>query len=93
MRKGSNSIADPINPEQLRHRIGLLGTGLMMIAFRHTDRTALQGITPQLMQRYLAYLLGEYCWQLVGKDADGRTITTPAWNQLIAYEWQIRRKA
>ena len=93
MKKGSTSIPEPANPEQLRHRIGLLGTGLMCLAMRNPNRVFLQGLTPQTFQSYLSYILGDYVWQLTGRSSEGYTVAKPSWDQLLVYEHEIRRKA
>ena len=93
MRKGSSSVPEPINPEQLRKRIMLLGTGLMCLGMRHSNRTFLQGLTPQTFQSYLSYLLGDHVYQLTGRSAEGHTVASPSWSQLLVYELEIRRKA
>lgn len=93
MKKGAASVAEPANPEQLRHRITLLGTGLMCLAIRNPNRAYLQGLTPQNFQAYLSYLLGDFVWQLTGRSSEGMTVAKPSWQQLLIYEIEIRKKA
>lgn len=93
LKKGSNSIEEPKNPEQLRRRVKILGIGLMMLGLRHTNKAFLQNMTPQLFEDYLTYLLSEHCYYMQGKSAEGYTITGPSWAQLLIYEFQVRRKA
>lgn len=92
VRKQGATVPEPTNPEQLRRRLALSFTGIMFMAFRHTNRLTIQGVTPQLVQSYCEYLLGEYVWGLVAKDAEGRTISTPSWDLVLAYDLAIRRK-
>ena len=93
LRRAAGTTSDPNNPEQLRKRICLMGVGLMMLGMRHTNRRELQGMSPQVFQSYLNYLLGDYVWMLVAKDPQGRTVSCPSWLQLLSYEYQIRKKA
>ena len=93
MRKSGTTVQPPTGPESLRSRVGLLGNGLIMLGLRHTNRPMLADLTPQLFQAYVGYLLGEWVYGLVGKDSDGTVIATPAWNQVLAYELQVRRRA
>ena len=93
LRKGGTTVPEPTNPEQLRRRIKLMGVGLMMLGMRHSNRPGLQGISPQDMEDFLSYLLGEFVWQLTGKASDGSTVMTPAWSQLLIYEFSIRKRA
>lgn len=64
----------------------------MMLGLRHTNRATLQGLTPQDVEDYLGYLLGDFVWQLTGKSSEGATVLTPAWSQVLLYEFQIRRQ-
>ena len=93
LKKGGGSAAEPHNSESLRKRITIMGVCLMWLGIRHTNRSYLQDINPQLFQDYLTYLLGDFCWQLTGKAADGSTVMTPAWSQLLIYEFSIRKQA
>ena len=86
-------MAEPANPEQLRHRVSLLGAGLMCLAIRNPNRAYLQGLTPQTFQAYLSYLLGDFVWQLTGRSSDGQRVAKPSWSQLLVYEHEIRKKA
>jgi hypothetical protein len=92
MRKGHSTVPEPVNPEQLRKRVMVLGTGLMCLGLRHSNRAFLQGMTPQTFQNYLSYLLGDYVYQLTGKSAEGHTVAAPSWSQLLVYELEIRKK-
>jgi len=93
MRKGGQTVEEPKNAEQLRKRLKVLSLGLMFLGLRHTNRAVIQGINPQLFEDYVTYLLGEHCFAMQGKTAEGYVITGPSWNQLLVYEFQVRRKA
>ena len=93
LKKGGTVVPEPGNPEVLRRRLKILFTGLMFLSLRHTNRLWLQGLTPQDAESYLSYLLGEHVWLLTGRAADGSTVSTPQWNQLLVYEHSIRKKA
>ena len=70
-----------------------MGLGLMFLGLRHSNRAYLQGMTPQLFEDYLSYLLSEHCYYLQGKTAEGYAISGPSWAQLLIYEIQVRKKA
>jgi hypothetical protein len=93
MKKGAQQVEEPKNPEALRKRLKLLGLGLMFLGIRHSNRPYLQGLTPQLFEDYLTYLLSEHCYYLQGKSAEGYNISGPSWAQLLIYELQVRKKA
>jgi len=93
VKKQSSSVPLPANPEELRRRIHLLGTGLIMLGLRHTNRVELQKINPGDFHKYLDYLLGDHCYNMVAKSAEGYTIAAPPWALIIAYEHALRKKA
>jgi hypothetical protein len=83
----------PSDTEMLRHRIILLGTAWMFTSSHQTSRGSLAGITPQLFQQYLQYLLGEFVLGMINKGPAGNIIHSPAWHLLISYEYAVRAKA
>ena len=93
IKKTSGSIPEPATPEQLRRRIQLSFTALMYMALRHTNRSEIQNITPQVGHSYLQYLLGEHVWELVAKDGNGMTVSAPSWSHVLSYDMAIRKKA
>ena len=93
LKKGGTSVPEPSNPEALRRRIKLMGTLMMWLGIRHSNRPTLQNLNPQDFEDFLGYLLGEHVWLLTGKAADGSTVATPSWSQLLVYEAAIRRRA
>lgn len=93
LRRTVADIADPANPEELRARLAVMFNGLMMVALQHSNRSELQGFTPMFTQAYCQYLLGEHCWLLVAKDADGKVIAAPQWSLVVRYEMAIRKRA
>ena len=73
--------------------MGISFNALMFLGLRHTNRSFIQNITPQLAPRYCEYLLGEHVWGLIAKDPNGLTISAPSWNLVLAYDAAIRKKA
>ena len=93
LKKSAQASDEPKNPEQLRKKIKVLTTGLMFLATKHSNRKFIQGINPQLGEDYVTYLLSEHCFLLQGRTAEGFCIPGPSWQQLLVYEFQVRRKA
>ena len=91
--KVSSKVPLPADTEALRHRIVLLGTAWMFVASHQTNRSSLMGLTPQLFQEYLQYLLGDFVLGMILRDGRGYMINSPAWDLLITYEFSIRAKA
>jgi hypothetical protein len=93
IKKGSNTVAMPNNPEELRRRLSVLCHGLIMISLRHTNRYELQGITPGLFEKYKTYILGEHVLGLQAKDMVGESVAKPPWHLVMSYEHAIRKAA
>jgi hypothetical protein len=91
--KVASKVPLPADTEALRHRVILLGTAWLFISFHQTNRSSLVGLSPQLFQQYLAYLLGEHVHGLLLRDGRGTEIQAPAWHLLITYEFSVRKKA
>ena len=93
IKKGSNTVPMPNNPEDLRRRLSVMCHGLIMISLRHTNRHELQGITPGLFEKYKTYLLGEHVLGLQAKDMMGDPVAKPPWHLVMSYEHAIRKAA
>jgi hypothetical protein len=93
VKKQSSTVPLPSNPEELRRRIHLLGTGLIMLGMRHTNRQELADLNPGEFHRYLDYLLGDHCYNMVAKSSEGYTIAAPPWALIVSYEHALRKKA
>jgi len=91
--KSSNTIPLPHSAEELRARITLLGRAWAFVGFQQTNCDYLKGVTPQLWQEYLDYLLGEHVWGLKAKDENGLESCAPPWSLLLSYEHAVRKKA
>ena len=57
IKKGSNSVALPTIPEQLRLRLTVMHNALAMIKLKHTGRAELADIKADLFEKYKDYLL------------------------------------
>ena len=77
VKKGTNTVPMPSNPEELRRRLSIMCNGIIMLAMRHANRYELQGITPGLFEKYKAYILGEHVLGLQAKDTAGEMVSKP----------------
>jgi hypothetical protein len=91
--KVSTSIAMPASTEELRTRVTLLGMSWLLAGYQQTHRAYLAGLTPQLWQRYLKYLMGKFVLGLVAVGGNGAMVSAPTWSQLLEYEHAIRVEA
>ena len=62
-----STIPLPSNPEELRIRVVVMGNAWIFVSVAHSNRAYLKGVTPQIFQEYLDYLLGENVMGLVAK--------------------------
>jgi len=93
IKKGSNTVPMPNNPEELRRRLSVMCHAFIMLSLRHTNRHELQGITPGLFEKYKSYILGEHVLGLQAKDMAGESVAKPPWHLVMAYEHAIRKAA
>jgi hypothetical protein len=90
-KRDSCQVPLPNNPEQLRRRIKILGHAHMFLGLKFTNREWIQGLTPQVFEDYLTYLLGEHVYGMTAKDHEGRIVSSPAWHHVLGYELAIRK--
>ena len=86
-------VSLPRDPEELRKRIALLGTTWIFMSFQQTHKFYFKGLTPQVFNEYLEYLLGDFVLKLTAHGASGARISAPAWALLLSYEHALRKKA
>ncbi len=67
-----------------------MGVAWQFVSSQQTHRSYLKGLSPQLFQEYLDYLLGDFVYGMCGKDGRGNPLAAPPWNLLISYENAIR---
>lgn len=92
LKKGAIEVPMPSNQEQLRYRLKLWSTAMIMLGMRNSNRAVLQGMCPQDTEDYVTYLLGEFCFGMTGLNAEGYSIAAPSWPQLLVYEFQVRKR-
>ena len=91
--KAKATIPLPTDTESFRTRITLLGTSWVMVSLAQPGTAVLQGLTPQLFNEYLDYLLGEQVLQL-GFRKDAKVVSAgPSWDLFLNYEFEIRNEA
>ena len=93
VKRGSTTVPEPGNPEMLRRRLTIMQHAYQMVSLRHTNRPELQGDYPRAFSDYKDYILGEYVYGLNSRDEEGRTISSPPWSLVLAYERAIRKEA
>ena len=91
LKKASSKGALPANPEQLRLRLTVMASALLMIQLHHPGRVEVADTNQQLFEKYKDYLLGDYCYGLRSNEAS-RSLAPP-WTLVLSCERAIRKFA
>ena len=70
-----------------------MGTAYLFMGYQQTHVAWLQGLTPQIFQEYLSYLLGKHVLGLTATTGYGHSFGAPSWELILSYEHAIRNKA
>ena len=90
VKRGNTTVAMPTGPEQLRMRLPVMASALIMTKMKHAARNELKDITPAFFEKYNKdYLLGHYVYGLRARDDYGGMI--PPWTLALSYEHAIRK--
>ena len=92
VRVGSK-VSLPRDTEEFRKRITLLGTAWLFVSYQQTHKRYFSGLTPQMFNEYLSYMLGEHVLGLTAKDSGNRSFAAPPWPLILSYEHAVRSKA
>ena len=91
VKKGHVQVPLPSNAEELRSRLRLVAHSFVFCSLRYPRLTALQGVAPYHFQNYADFLLGDFVFGLHATDAAGGVVSSPAFDLVIAYEFQLRK--
>ena len=91
--KTTTKVVLPLNPEELRRRLSLMGTAWMFAKSAHANREFLRDLSPQTFLEYTEYLLGDFVMGALAKDARGDVASAPSRELLLSYERNMRKKA
>lgn len=91
IRRGKTEVKDPADPEEFRRRLRTLGLAYYYARLKHPGRAYLKSAVPSLWQDYTDYMLGEHVRGLHALDHNGVSVSKPAWAQVLAYDWHVRR--
>ena len=81
----------PSSPEEFRASIKLVAHTWVMCFLRYPQKPFLKDASISQWLRYADYILGEHVHQLTAKDSQGHDMSTPPWELVLAYDYQIRR--
>ena len=91
--RAGNRVPLPLNTEQLRQRISIMGNSWIFAGFQQTTKRYLQDVTPKLWDKYIKYLLGEHVLGLTTSGPMSSRAHDPQWEQVLHYEFAMRRHA
>jgi len=89
--KGKRTAPLPMNPEQFRAVMRVMGLHWEMIHLKGAGRAVLRDYTVQVFERHTDYLLGDRCL-LIG-EANPTMACSPTWDLLMKYELELRKFA
>ena len=81
----------PSSPEEFRASIKLVAHTWVMCFLRYPQKPFLKDASISQWLRYADYILGEHVHQPTAKDSQGHDMSTPPWELVLAYDYQIRR--
>ena len=93
VRKGSNSIPLPTNPEGLRLRHRRIGLAWTFVASRHTNRKWLAGVSVEDFRMLSDYILGARVAELTTRAPGGEVMGRVSWGQVLDFDHEVRKLA
>ena len=90
-RKSSKSIPLPVDSEDLRARMKLIGISYQIASYKHLSRAWLSTTSPDLWLTHVDYIMSEEVAGLCIRVQDQNV--TPPWSTILEYEFQIRKLA
>ena len=91
IKKGFGEAQPPKSPEDLRQKIKLLGHSYIFVQLKYPNRAVLRDVTPNLFMKLADYLLGAHIFGLKAKDSQGETVSSPSFDLVLSYEYQLRK--
>lgn len=91
VKKGRMELQPPASGEDLRRRLRTLGYAYCYLRLKHASTQWLQTCEPWIWDAYADYLLGEEVFELRAMDSDGRVVSTPGLDSVLAYDFQVRK--
>ena len=85
----------PMNSEELRNKLKLECTTLIMLGSKFRNREWFRELNPNDFSKYVDWLLGEkvYGLQIRRIGGEGTQPLNPPWTVLLRYEQQVRKEA
>lgn len=82
----------PKTSEELRRRIGLIGTAYIYAKFQQVHKAYLKDVTPQIFNEHVDYILGDHVLGLAAVQSDGTHTASPSWALVLSYEHAVRKR-
>lgn len=83
----------PPSPEVLRDRIRILANAWIMAMIRNPSTGWLQGLTLDVFEKHLGFVLGEQILGLCVKDGDGTVLAKVSFAMVLRFEYELRKAA
>ena len=89
--KKSFVIGYPKDSEALRLRLRTMCYCLCMVKQHSPNRSVLHSVSVHVFDRYIDWLFGPKVWGLAIRDLHGKPLSTPTIDQVMAYDFAIRK--
>jgi hypothetical protein len=89
--KVGTKVPLPVNAEQLRRRLSIMGAAWYFVASSHSSRSYLREMEVHVWTEYANYLLGKFVLGILGGE-DGAPVGSADWEVILTYEQEIRRE-
>ena len=92
IRRGRQEVAFPKDTEGLRKRLRTWGFAFTYAKLKHPARGWLSSATPDAIADYSDYILGDTVRGLEAKSQNNEVVARPAWQQILHYDFQVRKE-
>ena len=89
--KGKNTAPLPVNPEQFRAVMKVMGVHWQMVHLKGAARSVLADYSLTVFEEHVNYILGDDCFLIA--EANPSMPYGPSWELLMKYEHEIRKLA
>ena len=83
----------PSSPEQLRDKVKIMMVAFLYAKARFPNRRWLRTVTPSIFEQHVTFVLSDQVMGLDSKNERGEVIASPPWALVIAFEFQLRKRA
>ena len=92
LKKGRKEVPPPVNSEQFRRRMKVLGHLYAFCKIRYPSKPWLADFSSRLFEVHADFFCGEQVMGLQAKNEDGLVVSTPSFQLCLSYDYQLRKE-